>query len=536
VLTRTFDGRGLTLSQSGPDGVTGFTYDVDGNLTQTVRPSGVVATTEFDLVGRATSIVHAGGTPEGFDGDASPASGTSGNAFGHCNEAPGHVNQEPTGCWTGDLSFVYDHPDRSRDRALRWPRTSPVGDRHTGKRLGTKPRPIQFDGTALIVDGDTRVTLGPDGRVLSEAFETVEGHGKNAHTITVSRDVLTDLLGSAVGIAEDGIVNADLTWFGDFGDTLSAPAWDTVTSFTGHVETAGLVEFATRTYDPASRVWVQEDAFTGTVTRASSLNRYAYVEGSPVSHTDVLGAFRAASAMAAQKLSAADHAAFMAELTALAVTPMCVAPDSPSNGVGGIGGVPPISGGCGESSIDWNGVAAGTAAQTGAGVLEHYQEVASGLFRKGTSIGSWMMRQLRGKPLLRHTLRVSGRFGSNVTLGATDGVFAVVAAADNYFFRYDDVERQSDRIQFTLERTIVTEGSGFAVGVVTDKAAVAACVATEGLACGPAILLSAAVQTGVSEGSGLLYDWLNEGRVAAASGDTARQRRFMLSDVFDWGW
>jgi len=171
-----------------------------------------------------------------------------------------------------------------------------------------------FDGTALIVDGDTRVTFGPDGRVLSEAFETVEGHGKNAHTITVSRDVLTDLLGSAVGVAEAGIVNADLAWFGDFGDTLSAPEWDTVTSFTGHVETAGLVEFATRTYDPASRVWVQEDSFTGTVTRASSLNRYAYVEGSPVSHTDVLGAYRAASAMAAQKLSAVDYAQFILRL------------------------------------------------------------------------------------------------------------------------------------------------------------------------------------------------------------------------------
>jgi RHS repeat-associated protein len=144
--------------------------------------------------------------------------------------------------------------------------------------------------------------------------------------VTVTRDVLADLLGSAVGVAEDGIVNADLTWFGDFGDTLSAPEWDTVTSFTGHVETAGLVEFATRTYDPTSRVWVQEDSFTGTITRASSLNRYAYVEGSPASHTDVLGPFRAAAAMAAQKLSAADYAAFIADLKLWAATPVCVAP------------------------------------------------------------------------------------------------------------------------------------------------------------------------------------------------------------------
>ncbi len=437
----------------------------DGNLTETTRPSGVVTTTEFDLVDRATSIVHAGGTPEGYDGDVSPGSGAPGNAFGHCNGAPGHVNQEPTGCWSGELAFGYDYDARGLvvqrtvttdegdtvtdyehdalgrltesvsgdytatygwdagsnlvnesvsddvdtnlagdgwviDRDVnavnqvtqvvtdvrlpevhtltesltydaRGNRTGSATTRTTGNKthevarveytfdgmnqlvgvldhgdnlnnpkddvvtgwsrdgLGRGltvteaglSRDRVFDGTALIVDGDTRVTMGPDGRVLSEAFETVEGHGKNAHTITVSRDVLTDLLGSAVGIAQDGIVNADLTWFGDFGDTLSAPGWDTVTSFTGRVETAGLVEFATRTYDPASRVWVQDDSFTGTIARASSLNRYAYVEGSPVSHTDVLGAYRAAAAMAAQQLSAADYAAFMADLKLWAAKP-----------------------------------------------------------------------------------------------------------------------------------------------------------------------------------------------------------------------
>jgi len=465
LLERTFDGRGLTLTQSGPDGVTGFAYDGDGNLTHTTRPTGVVTTTSYDLVDRATSIMHAGGTPDGFDGDVSPASRAPGNAFGHCNGAPGHVNQEPTGCWTGELSFTYDYDDRGlvAERTVttdegdtvtdythdalgrltesvtgdytatygwdagsnlvaesvsddvdtnladdgwvisrsvnnvnqvtkvvtdgrlpvvhtltesltydgRGNRTGSVTTRTTGKKthdlarvdytfdgmnqlvgvldfgdnlnnpkddavtqwsrdgLGRGltvtedgvSRVRVFDGTALIVDGDTRVTFGPDGRVLSEAFETVEGKGKNATEVTVNRDVLADLLGSAVGVAEDGIVNADLAWFGDFGDTLSAPSWDTVTSFTGHVDTAGLVEFATRTFDPASRVWIQEDSFTGTVTRGSSLNRYAYVEGSPVSHTDVLGAFRAAAAMAAQKLSAADYAAFMAGLAWLATSP-----------------------------------------------------------------------------------------------------------------------------------------------------------------------------------------------------------------------
>ncbi len=34
VLTRTFDGRGLALTQADADGVTEFAYDGDGNLTQ----------------------------------------------------------------------------------------------------------------------------------------------------------------------------------------------------------------------------------------------------------------------------------------------------------------------------------------------------------------------------------------------------------------------------------------------------------------------------------------------------------------------
>jgi RHS repeat-associated protein len=70
-----------------------------------------------------------------------------------------------------------------------------------------------------------------------------------------------------------------------------------VTGFTGRVQTAGLVEFTVRAYDPGSRVWIEDDAYRGTVTRASSLNRYAYVEGAPESYVDVLGFFRARAAI-----------------------------------------------------------------------------------------------------------------------------------------------------------------------------------------------------------------------------------------------
>ncbi len=186
VLTRTFDGRGLTVSQSGPDGVTGFAYDGDGNLTQTTRPSGVVTTTSYDLVSRATSIVHAGGTPEGVDGDVSPASGAPGNAFGHCNGAPGHVNQELTGCWSGELVFGYDYD--ARGLVVQRTVTTDEGDTvtdYTHDGLGRLTESVTGDYTATYgwdagsnlvnesVSDDVDTNLADDGWVIHRAVNQV---------------------------------------------------------------------------------------------------------------------------------------------------------------------------------------------------------------------------------------------------------------------------------------------------------------------------------------------------------------------------
>ena len=154
--------------------------------------------------------------------------------------------------------------------------------------------------------------------MLGETTTTVTTRGKSTTTSVTSVEVLTDVLGSAVATASDGVISADLHLFGDFGDELTSPKVDTVTAFTGKVSTAGLTEFASRTYDPSSRVWLQDDRFRGTTTRAASLNRYAYVEGAPQSFVDVLGFYRARAAIRAQQLAAAQ-AAYDAAVKAYAV-------------------------------------------------------------------------------------------------------------------------------------------------------------------------------------------------------------------------
>ena len=84
--------------------------------------------------------------------------------------------------------------------------------------------------------------------------------------------------------------------------------WDTVTGFTGQVDTSGLLEFASRTYDPASSTGLQDDAYRGTAARSASLNRYGYVEGAPETFIDAYGFHRAAAALQQQRLAAAQAA------------------------------------------------------------------------------------------------------------------------------------------------------------------------------------------------------------------------------------
>gem|GEM_PF-3394560 len=219
--------------------------------------------------------------------------------------------------------FVYDGADQltsttGPDGTALWVRDG-VGRALSVTEDGVVSHRL-FDGFTVVADGDTQVVTGPDGQVVGETTTTSTTRGKNTSTSVTSVDVLTDVLGSAVATASGGVISADLQLFGDFGDLLttkkpSASKTNTVTGFTGQVSTAGVVEFASRTFDPATRVWLQDDSFRGTTTRASSLNRYAYVEGAPESFVDVLGFYRARAAVRAQAL-AASQAAYDAAVAA----------------------------------------------------------------------------------------------------------------------------------------------------------------------------------------------------------------------------
>jgi RHS repeat-associated protein len=246
-------------------------------------PGGKVATTQFTYDARGN---RTGAVTTTVTGNKTHVESTSTFVYDSMDHLTSTTGLE------GSASFVRDGVGRA---------LTVTEDGVTSNRL--------YDGFTVVADGATQIATAPNGQVLSETTTTTTTKGKVSTTSVASVDVLTDVLGSAVATASAGVISADLQLFGDFGDLLTTrkpatSATDTVTGFTGKLDTAGLVEFATRTYDPETRVWVQDDRYRGTTTRAASMNRYAYVEGAPESFVDELGFYRARAAIQAQRLAA----------------------------------------------------------------------------------------------------------------------------------------------------------------------------------------------------------------------------------------
>jgi len=165
-----------------------------------------------------------------------------------------------------------------------------------------------FDGLEVVVDGATVITRDPLGGVLTETSTTVKREGGKSIASEVRLDLLTDLLGTPIAVAQAGSISGVVQPPNDFGEALKDPGWATVTGFTGRTVVAAVVEFRSRTYDPTTSIWLSDDRHAGTLMDSTSLNRYAYVQGAPESFVDIGGYKRAAPAVNSQTNAASGAA------------------------------------------------------------------------------------------------------------------------------------------------------------------------------------------------------------------------------------
>ncbi len=445
-VTRADDGAQLAWGTDGSltsrtfgTDVTSYASDLLGRRTSTTTASGDVTSFSWDQVGRLTGV---GDTASGSATDYTYAGGLRVGA------------ETTTGEDTTSEAFAWD-------TLAGVPLLLSDGGHEYIYALGSAPV-AQVDtvtGVVTFLHGD----LVGSTRAATDASGTVVGTWDYS-----TFGVTTAATGGAAG---DGAGVTRFLFAGEYQD-------DT-----------GLYYLRARFYDPVTASFLSVDP-----ALAATGSPYAYTSGNPLQMVDPLGLWSMPNPLGGLTNFVNDTVRRVkggGSVSDLLYDYRCRV----SGGFFTLSGGPEW-----PDPIGFGSAVVATALKT---YLDNFTKLASGLLRQGVKFGHLTMNALKVSPWLRDTVRVSARYGTNLALGSLDGIMVAVSAADNYFFRYDGVQQQSDRIQFTVERTIVTEATGALVGSQTDPLAVKICVVTEGYGCGPAIAGSALVQTAASEGMGL---------------------------------
>lgn len=263
-----YDDLARLIESATADGQTSrYWYDAAGNRTSWATGNHSVTAT-LDAAGRVTATSE--GASYAYDAAGSRSSATvDGQRTTFAHDAAGRL----TGTSTPGRSTTYAYDGLNR-------------------RVGSS------DTDAFGTDEATRAWDG-----LLPAAGSSSRHGASSVLRDAAGDALVQsgasgvswLLGDARDVtatATSGGVLNDLVSYGDFGGaTFATSGWDAAVGYDGQPgdATLGLDEYFSRSYDPTVGSWLEADSWRGDLGDPQSLNRYAYVNNSPVTYADAFG-------------------------------------------------------------------------------------------------------------------------------------------------------------------------------------------------------------------------------------------------------
>lgn len=291
---------------------TAYEYDANGRLIKTTRPNGTVQTLSYDAAGQLL---------EQKDTDRN---GNIISQYNYTYDAAGNV--------TSEQSTVEEQIFEAQETAAAYV---------YGNRLDT------FNGQQIVYDQDGNMTRGPLGDFeydarnrLVRAGETEYAYDAENNRISVTDGVYTDsyVMNPAylsqvliktdeqgkktyyvyglglIGQEEDGVYNtyhydcrgstvALTDMDGNVTDRFQYGPYGELVYRTGSTETPllyngkygvmtdgnGLYYMRARYYSPELKRFINQDVIQGSILDGRSLNRYAYVNGNPVSYIDPFG-------------------------------------------------------------------------------------------------------------------------------------------------------------------------------------------------------------------------------------------------------
>ncbi|MDN4640552.1 RHS repeat-associated core domain-containing protein [Agreia sp. PsM10] len=273
----TYDNLNRLSSSTGTLSSSTYSYDPAGNRTAaTVTTAEQTVTTDasYNLANQLTGATVTGSQTStdsyNYDGNGNRTSQTEGSATTQYSYGPDNKLSTVT---TPDRTATYSYDGVGRQ----------TGSTQTTS-LGTQSTDVTFDGAQPVQQ--TNTVSG-----ITTQLRDAQGNISADVTSDGTKWDLLDRLGSTSAQAVGGSVT-QLANFADYGtQNFETDGWDTTTNYTGQTTDPGLGlnTYLTRTYDPTTGAWLQQDKWRGLLEQPQTLSRYAYVTNNPTSDTDLLG-------------------------------------------------------------------------------------------------------------------------------------------------------------------------------------------------------------------------------------------------------
>ncbi len=302
--------------------VTTYTYDVNGRLVKTERANKTVETRTYDKAGRLIRILDKCGD-------------TTVNQQDYTYDAAGNIT-EVKHLYEGKLDFTgvtsakmtYDKNNRlltyngekieyDKDGNMTY---GPLQGKMTRFEFDCRNRLIKAGDTTYAYDAENNRTAVTTGTTRTEYVVNTQpelSQVLQSTTINGSRKEVTYYFYGKGLIAQDSEESGYLTYhfnnvgstmavtdesgtvkyayqYSPYGELLEGEYSDTIPFlYNGQygvtTDANGLYYMRARYYNVDIKRFINQDVLMGTLERISSLNRYAYVEGNPVSYLDPFG-------------------------------------------------------------------------------------------------------------------------------------------------------------------------------------------------------------------------------------------------------
>jgi len=148
--------------------------------------------------------------------------------------------------------------------------------------------------TEYVINNNTKYSQMLESETAGKKVSYIYGNGLVAHDDGEYYTYHFDVRGSTTAITDENGKVTDRMYYAPYGELLYREG-ETKTPFLYcglvgvQTDENGLYYMRARYYNPEIKRFINQDVLRGSITDSTSLNRYSYVNGNPISYIDPFG-------------------------------------------------------------------------------------------------------------------------------------------------------------------------------------------------------------------------------------------------------